>query len=158
MSADNTNGGQDRQGIHSTAAPVTLADMQVYLDQSRYLQLIGAYVTKCEGGEAELRLPFKEDLTQHHGFIHGSLFGFLADASCAWAAATVAGDVRTSEYKINLLAPGAGEEFIGRGKVIKVTRRTVVAQGEVFAVQDGREKLVAIAMATLMSVSDPLAD
>jgi uncharacterized protein (TIGR00369 family) len=141
-----------------TTEPITLADMQVYLDQSRYTNMIGAYVTKCADGEAELRLPFKDDLTQHHGFIHGSLFGFLADAACAWAASSVAGDVRTSEYKINLLAPGAGDEFIGRGKVIKVTRRTVVAQGEVFALQDGEEKLIAIAMATLMRVSDPLVE
>ena len=90
MSADDpsTREGRIRFG---TAEPITLADMQEYLRLSRYTNLIGAYVTKCEKGEAELRLPFKEDLTQHHGFIHGSLFGFLADAACAWAAGSVAG-------------------------------------------------------------------
>ncbi len=156
MSGDETTGeGSVRLGA---TEPITLADMEEYLRQSRYTTLIGAYVTKCADGKAELRLPFKDDLTQHHGFIHGSLFGFLADAACAWAAGSVAGDVRTSEYKINMLAPGAGDEFIGRGKVVKVTRRTVVAQAEVFAVQAGEEKLIAIATATLMRVSDPLAE
>lgn len=156
MSGEGGTGGSGR--VSDSAAPITLADMQTYLDQSRYLKLIGARVTKCGDGAAELRLPFKEDLTQHHGFIHGSLFGFLADAACAWAAGSVAGDVRTSEYKINLLAPGAGDEFIGRGRVVKVTRRTVVAQGEVFAVTGGEEKLIAIATATLMRVADPISE
>lgn len=155
MSADDGIASEGRI-LFGATAPITLADMQEYLRLSKYTNLIGAYVTKCADGEAELRLPFKDELTQHHGFIHGSLFGFLADAACAWAAGSVAGDVRTSEYKINLLAPGAGEEFIGRGKVVKVTRRTVVAQGEVFAVENDEENLIAIATATLMRVADPL--
>lgn len=140
-----------------TKLPITREEIDTYLSRSHYNQLIGAKLSEFGDGHAEIRLPFDDKLTQHHGFIHGSLIGYLADAACAWAASSVAGDIRTSEYKINLLAPGGGEEFIGRGEVVKVTRRTVVARADVFAVQEGEEKLIAIATATLMRVTDPIA-
>lgn len=131
---------------------ITFEQMARYVRSSGYSQLVGAELLSCAGGQATIQIPFREDLTQNHGFIHGSVIGYLADASCAWAAASVVGDCLTSEYKINLLAPGAGETFIGKGEVVKVTRRTVITRSEVFAVLDGQEKLVAIATATMMRV------
>lgn len=131
---------------------MTYEQMADYVRSAGYSRLVGAELLSCADGKAEIRIPYREDLTQNHGFIHGSVIGYLADASCAWAAASVVGDCRTSEYKINLLAPGAGEAFIGKGEVVKATRRTVVTRSDVFAVLDGVEKLVAIATATMMRV------
>ena len=113
---------------------------------------VGSELRFWRDGEAEVRLPFRDDLLQRGGFIHGAVLSYLADTACTRAAASLVGECRTAEYKINFLAPGAGELFIGRGHVVKATRRTAIARVDVFAVKDGVEKLIAIATATLMRV------
>ena len=120
---------------------------------------LGAELHEVSRGRVSIRLPFSENLTQQHGYFHAGGTSAIADSAGGYAGFTLFppdSSVLTVEFKINLLAPGAGEEFIGRGKVVKVTRRTVVAQGEVFAVENDEEKLIAIATATLMRVADPL--
>lgn len=118
-----------------------------------FARFLGAKVISIQPGTCELSIPVRPDLMlQHHGFIHGAIIGFVADSACAWAAGSVAGDVVTSEYKLNLLAPAVGQEVIGRGKVIKATARSVVTQAEVYAVHEGKEKLVAVALATIARV------
>jgi uncharacterized protein (TIGR00369 family) len=134
------------------AISLTLQEIQCYIDKSPYLRLVGTEITACANGYAELQLPFREDLTQHHGFIHGSIIGYLADAACAWAATSVAGDILTSEYKINLLSPAVGERFIGRGTVLKIGKSLIAAKADVFALKQGREKLIAVAQASLVRV------
>ena len=131
---------------------LSLEEIQDYIDKSPYLRLVGTEVFACAEGYAELHLPYRRDLTQHHGFIHGSIIGYLADAACAWAATSIAGDILTSEYKINLLAPAVGDRFIGKGQVLKVGKRLIVTKGGVFAEQDGDQKLIAVAMATMARV------
>ena len=58
----------------------------------------------------------------------------------------------TSEFKINLLAPAAGERFEAEGKVLRAGKRVVVAMGEVVAVQGESRKLVAVMLASLMVI------
>ena len=118
---------------------------------SPFGSLLGSELKFWRDGKAEVHLPFRDDLLQRGGFVHGAVLSYLADTACARAASLV-GECRTAEYKINFLAPGAGELFIGRGHVVKATRRTAIARADVFAVTDGAEKLIAIATATLMRV------
>ena len=122
------------------------------LAPSAFGSLLGSELKFWRGGEAEVHLPLRDDLLQRGGFLHGAVVSYLADTACARAAASLVGECRTAEYKINFLAPGAGELFIGRGHVVKATRRTAIARADVFAVKDGAEKLIAIATATLMRV------
>ena len=58
--------------------------------------------------------------------------------------------VLTTEFKINLLAPAAGERILARGRVVKTGRTLTLA--EVFAKTGGHEKLIALLTATLMAV------
>jgi acyl-coenzyme A thioesterase PaaI-like protein len=76
----------------------------------------------------------------------------VADNACAWAAASVVGDVVTSEYKLHLLAPAIGEKLIGRGRVLKASSRLAVASADVYAVKDGNERHVATMLASIMPV------
>ena len=122
------------------------------LRPSPFGSLVGSELKFWRNGEAEVHLPFRDDLLQRGGFVHGAVLSYLADPACARAAASLVGECRTAEYKINFLAPGAGEMFIGRGHVVKATRRTAIARADVFAVKEGAEKLIAIATATLMRV------
>jgi len=132
-----------------------VAKLRSVIISTKFASLMGAEVVSASPGNVEMQVDFKRDLmSQHHGFVHGGVLGFVADSACAWAAGTLAGDVVTSEYKIHFLAPAVGDRIIGRARVIKESRSIVVAQAEVFCRTDDREKLVAIALSTLIRV-DP---
>src|SRR5213595_2148207 len=79
-----------------------------------FAALLGAEVLSISPGNVELAVAVvPEKMHQHHGFVHGAIIGFVADSACAWAAGSVAGDVVTSEYKLNLMAPATGDKIIG---------------------------------------------
>lgn len=118
-----------------------------------FMHFIGAEMTDVAPGSVEIRLPHKADLTQQHGFFHGGIVGTVADNACGYASFTLAdvdSSVLTVEYKLNLMAPAAGEMLIARGRVLRPGRTLVVAQADVFALREGVEKPVATALATLM--------
>ncbi len=129
------------------------AYLQSIIAQTPFAAHLQAEVLSITPGRVELAVPVvPERVNQHHGFVHGAVIGFVADSACAWAAGSVAGDVVTSEYKLNLLAPALGDRLIGIGTVIKASSRTVVAQAEVFAERAGERKLVGFALATIAKV------
>jgi acyl-coenzyme A thioesterase PaaI-like protein len=68
--------------------------------------------------------------------------------------------VLTTEFKINLVAPAAGERIVARGRVIKAGRTLTLAQTEVFSEAAGEERLIALLTATLMTIEgrDGVAD
>lgn len=115
--------------------------------------LVGVNVTVVEPGYIEMEVPFRKDLTQQHGFIHGGVVGYLADNSCGAAAGTVAGNIVTQEYKINFLAPAVGEKIIAKASVIRAGKKQVVVRSDVYALKDGEEKIIATALSTLMITS-----
>lgn len=127
--------------------------LQSIISKTPFASLMGARVVSISPGSVELTIDVKpEIMNQHHGFVHGAIIGFVADSACAWAAGSVAGDVVTSEYKLNLLAPAIGDRIIGRGKVIKSSFKSVVALAEVYSVKSAKEKLVGVALATIAKV------
>jgi uncharacterized protein (TIGR00369 family) len=104
-----------------------------------------------------LELPFREELTQQHGVLHAGAVATIVDSACEYAALTLMPDgaaVLTAEYKVNLVAPAAGEFVVARARVLKAGRTLTVARGDAFAVHDGQEKLVATMLATLMTVQE----
>ncbi|MXO91527.1 PaaI family thioesterase [Pontixanthobacter aquaemixtae] len=102
-------------------------------------------------GQSELLLELRPEMTQHHGFAHGAIVGLMADNACAWAAASVVGDVVTGSYTINFLAPAIGSRLRSKGAVIKSGKRQVVVRAEVWSEsEDGVEKLVASAQGTIV--------
>jgi len=60
--------------------------------------------------------------------------------------------VLTTEFKINLLAPAVGDRILARGRVVKAGRTLTLAQTEVFADNNGQERLIALLTATLMNI------
>lgn len=119
---------------------------------SGFTRFLGTELTRFEPGIVEISLPLRAELTQHHGHAHGAVLGYLADTVCAWAAATVAGDVVTAEYKINFLVPARGETLWARGEVLRPGRRQVVVRAEVHARSGGEDTLVAAALASIVPV------
>lgn len=118
-----------------------------------FSMLVGAKVGHAERGRAELVVENRPDLTQNNGYIHGGVIGYLADNASGCAASTMlpegAVSLVTSEYKLNLVRPATGRRAIARGEVVKAGRRQCVVETRVWCEDEGEEKLVAIALATL---------
>jgi len=125
----------------------------VAVARSGFSSWLGVEPLKVWEGESELLLAIRPDMTQHHGFAHGAIVGLMADNACAWAAASVAGDVVTGSYTINFLAPALGSALRAKAKVVRAGKRQVIVQSEVWSeAPDAEAKLVAVATATIMPV------
>ncbi len=125
------------------------------------MRKIGAQLTQVSAGGAEIVLPFRDDPVQHHGYLHGAVIAAIVDTACGCSALTLvppASTVVTVEYKINFLAPAAGDRIIARGQVRRPGRDLKVCDGEAIAVAGGGEKVVADLMATMVRVADHLKD
>ena len=122
------------------------------------MTLIGARLERVEPGLAEVALPWRPEIGQQHGFAHAGILATALDSACGYAGLSLMSadaGVLTIEFKLNLLAPGAGVEFRMIGQVRKAGRTISVAEGEAWAIgADGTRKLVATMTATLMAVRD----
>ena len=117
------------------------------------MALIGATMTRVEPGRCAIELPVREDLTQQHKFVHGGVVGMIADSAGGYAAFTLmppGAGVLTVEFKINMLAPAKGERLIARGEVLKPGRTLSIVRADVWALEAGRETLIAAIQQTLM--------
>ncbi|HLJ80282.1 MAG TPA: PaaI family thioesterase [Ktedonobacterales bacterium] len=128
--------------------------------RQRVMDTIGAALSRVAPGEVDITLPFREDLTQQHGFLHAGIVTTIVDSACGYAALSLMPPdvgVLTVEYKVNLLAPASGTSLIARGRVTKPGRTITVCAGDVYAYtegENGREKLVATMLATMMTVRE----
>lgn len=133
-------------------AEAMLALLERSVLTSGFSTLLGARPTRCWQGEAELVIDLRPELTQHHGYAHGAVVGAAADNACAWAAASIAGDVVTASYTLHLLAPAKGERLRARGEVVKAGKRQLAVRADVFAESGGEARLVATALASVARV------
>jgi uncharacterized protein (TIGR00369 family) len=120
-----------------------------------YMATLGAELVHIAAGEVDIALPFSDRLTQQDGFLHAGAVAGVTDSACGYAAlTTMAADaeVLTVEFKINLLAPAAGERLVARGRVIRSGRTLAVCRGDAFTISDGREKHVATLTTTMIAV------
>jgi uncharacterized protein (TIGR00369 family) len=116
---------------------------------------VGAILGRVTVGYVEIEVPFSTGVTQQHGFFHGGVMGVIGDSACGYAAMTLTppnSEVLTIEYKINFLSPAQGERLVARGRVTKSGRTVTVCSGDVVAVSEGKEKLVATMLVTMMTV------
>lgn len=119
------------------------------------MQLVGATMERVAPGEVEIRLPASPSITQQHGFVHGGMIAAVMDTACGLASLSLMAPdagVLTVEYKINFLAPAAGEHFRMIGRVRKSGRTLTLAEAEAVAVRDGSERLIATMTATMMTI------
>jgi uncharacterized protein (TIGR00369 family) len=127
---------------------------EVAVGRSGFSSWLKVDPVQCWQGEAELTLAVRPDMTQHHGFVHGAIVGLMADNACAWAAASVAGDVVTGSYTISFLTPAKGPSLRAKGHVIKAGKRQVIVRAEVWSENVTDElTLVAVAQGTIVPVS-----
>ncbi len=124
-------------------------------DEQSVMRLIGARLATVEPGRVEIELPYRRDLTQQDEFIHAGISSTIMDSACGYAAFTLMpaeARVLTIEFKINLLAPAAGECFCAVGRVRKPGRSVFVAESELYALTGESKKLVATMVGTMMAL------
>lgn len=118
---------------------------------------LGIEIVSVRVGEVELRMPYAAAYTQQHGFIHAGIITTALDTACGYAAFSLMPDnaaVLTVEFKTNLLAPARGDHFLFRAHVVKPGRTITVCDAQAFAIEGGKEKLVATMTGTLMALFD----
>jgi uncharacterized protein (TIGR00369 family) len=123
--------------------------------RQRAMETLGARLVRVAPGEVEIELAFREDLTQQHGYLHAGVVAAVVDSACGYAALSLAepgAEVLSVEFKLNLLAPSAGDSFSARARVLRAGRNITVCAGDVYARRAGAEKLVATMLATMMTV------
>ena len=143
--------------VHHPHDPQFAERVRASFARQQAMTLIGAHIAAVEPGYVEIHLPYREEVSQQHGYVHGGIVGMIADNAAGFAAMSLTPDgssVLTVEYKINMLNPAHGEAFIARANVIKSGRTLVVTQGDVFALRDNAEILVASMQQTLIVMRD----
>ena len=141
--------------MHKAQDPLFAERVRASFERQQAMNLIGARMTVVEAGYTEIHLPYKPEVTQQHGYIHGGIVGMIADSAAGYAANTLtAADtgVLTVEYKLNLLAPAEGQLLIAEGSVVRYGRTLIITRAEVFAVNHGRKNLCALMQQTIMAV------
>ena len=125
-------------------------------DKQRLMTTIGATLERVEPGKVDIRLPFRNDLTQQNGFLHAGTIAAVADSACGYAALSLMpadADVLSIEFKVNMLAPAKGDAIVARGVVIRAGRTIMVCRADVVSITGRDEKLVAAMQGTMMAVT-----
>jgi uncharacterized protein (TIGR00369 family) len=117
-------------------------------------RLVGLEVVSAGTGEVELRMPWRDDLTQYAGHLHAGMIAALLDTACGFAAASIVGSVTASHFSMNCLRPAVGRCFIAKGVTLRAGRRQIFARADLFAENEQRETVL---VATGETVLIPLA-
>ena len=112
---------------------------------------IGMRFTKIELGFVEIVIPYREELSFAKGVFQAGPVGMLMDiaACCAigtklpsgWAFSTI-------DFTTKIVAPATGESFIARGHAVSSGKSVSVGKAEVFAINNGIQKLSATGLVT----------
>ena len=121
--------------MNAPADPDFASRIRASFGRQKAMALIGASLTSVEPGIVEIALPYRDDITQQKGFVHGGIIGMIADTACGYAAFSLMPadcSLVTVEYKINILAPAVAD-LVARGEVVKAGRTLTIARAEVYA-------------------------
>jgi uncharacterized protein (TIGR00369 family) len=117
------------------------------------MRLMGASLRRVEPGAVSIALPYRADLTQQNGHIHAGVITAIADSACGYAAYTLmpaGSEVLSVEFKVNLLRPAAGEEFVAEAQVVKSGKTLTVTRCDVYAQAADETRMVATMLATMI--------
>ena len=129
----------------------TAARVRGIFDKANFLQHLGLQLTSTGPDSCETALTIENHHLQQHGFVHAGVIATIADHTAGGAARAASGerDVITIEFKINFLRPASARKLICHGKVLRAGKSVIVAEAEVFAINDSEPKLIAKLTETL---------
>lgn len=121
-------------------AAIDLDHLRRHANDCAFYRLLGIEVVEAGPGTARLRMPFRPELLQFQGAVHGGAIFSLADAAVAIALLTQAepGEkALTIEGKLNYLAGVTEGDLVAVGTVVQKGRSVALGDAEVFRA-DGR--------------------
>jgi len=142
----------------TTTTPEVQDRIQASFARQGLMTHLGAKLSHIGPGRVHIVLPYRPELTQQHGYIHAGATSAIADSAGGYAAQTgfpPETAVLTVEYKMNLLAPAAGDYLEAEGVVLKAGRTLTVCRLEVYASSRDQRILIAAGQQTLICVSEP---
>jgi len=145
----------DPDGDHEQATPQVQARIRDSFERQGLMALLGARLDHIGPGRVHIALPNRPEVSQQHGFVHAGATSAIADTAGGYAALTLfdeGSEVLTVEYKINLLAPAAGDHLEAIGTVRKSGRTLTICQLDVYGVTGSSRALVATGQQTLIRV------
>jgi len=124
---------------------------QAVLAAQPFSVLLGTEMTAYGEGGVELRLAITDAIRQQHGFAHGGVLAYLADNALTFAGGfAMGGGVLTADLKLNFVRPGIGQLLIARATAVSAGKTQAVCRGEVYAVDQGVEKVCLIAQGMVL--------
>ncbi len=143
--------------LHSPLDPDFLSRVRENFAKQQVMNLLEARLIHLAPGECAIALPYRENLTQQHGYFHAGITATIADSAGGYAAFTLfppRSNVLSVEFKINLIAPANGEMITAHARVVKHGRTLTVVEFDVFVLRDGEEHRCAIGLQTVMCVPE----
>lgn len=129
--------------------------VRAIFDMAPFVTDLGLVLSDLGPGWCESVLTVAPRHLQQDGYVHAGVQATIADHTAGGAAGTLVRSseiVLTAEFKINLLRPALGDRLRCRASVLKSGKTLIVAESEVYAARDGKERLVAKATVTLAPV------
>lgn len=133
------------------------ARVRASFDRQTAMHTLGISISKLAPGEIELTMPYRKDLTQQHGFVHGGVVSTGLDSACGYAAFSLMSAefaILTVEFKVNFLSPASGDSLAFRGSVIKPGRTLTICDARAYGITGSKEKLIATMTATNMTIAE----
>ena len=131
------------------------ARVRASFGRQRLMHTLGVRLTRIAAGECELEMPFDVAFAQQHGFLHAGTLTSVVDSACGYAALSLMAPgaaVMSVEFKVNLLAPAAGDLLIARARIVRSGRTLTIVSGDGFMRSGDRERHVFTMLGTMMAV------
>jgi len=105
--------------------------------RAKFVDILDIRLESLAHGAAVMRMPFREEITNGVGAVHGGAIASLCDTAFYLAHASLYGreeDTVTAEMVCNFLAPARPpHDLIARAKVLKAGRRIVFGEVSVYS-------------------------
>lgn len=141
--------------LHSAKNAAAFQHVRESFARQGLMKHLGAELASLRAGECEIRVRYRNELKQQHGYFHAGVTASVADSASGYAAySTMPADssVLTVEYKISLVAPADGDLLIARGRVLRSGRTLKICAADVFVVKGKQEILCATSLSTIMAL------
>jgi uncharacterized protein (TIGR00369 family) len=128
------------------------------VEDAAFVTDVGIRLVDVGPGWCETEMPVLPRHYQHSDYIHAGVQATIADHTAGAAGTTLVGEdeyVLSANISLSLLRPAHGDLLRCRATVLKPGRKLIVAESEVFAVQQDQSRLVSKATVTLAVLPRP---
>jgi uncharacterized protein (TIGR00369 family) len=130
--------------------PITLSQLRALVSGMPFNSLVGIKVARLHADGVTVEVPFREQLRNSAGVLHGGVTATLVDAAVGIAITRHFGGRRpatTVEMKINYFRPVDSGKITARSRLLRVGSTLIVGSVEL---RDGKAELAGAALVTYM--------